>query len=89
MMNCIKTRSLFSEYIDRQLGQKKSVSIAEHLSVCSECWKECENFMKILTIMKKLKTFDAPRNYLEGIGHGEKQDSQTLALRILFKKQLR
>jgi anti-sigma factor RsiW len=36
-MDCARLRSLLDEYVDRQLDQETSMSIAEHLRACDAC----------------------------------------------------
>jgi predicted anti-sigma-YlaC factor YlaD len=65
-MNCKEARSLLSEFYDQELNQETSKTLEKHLAGCSECQKEDDNFNKILKILNKLKTYDIPRDYLEG-----------------------
>jgi predicted anti-sigma-YlaC factor YlaD len=67
-MNCKEARSLFSEFYDQELNQEISRTLEKHLAGCIECQKEYDSFFnKILKVLNKLKTYDIPRNYLEGM----------------------
>jgi len=63
-MNCRKSRALLSDFYDHRLDQKSHKALKAHLSSCFECQKEYDSFNKILKILKKLKTYDVPRDYI-------------------------
>ena len=73
-MNCKEARSLFSEFYDQELNQEISRSLEKHLAGCIECQKEYDSFNKIMKVLNKLKTYDIPRNYLEGMKKKKKQN---------------
>jgi predicted anti-sigma-YlaC factor YlaD len=66
-MNCRKSRALFSDFYDHGLDQKSHKALKAHLSSCSECQKEYDSFNKIMIILKKLKKYDVPRDYIKDI----------------------
>jgi len=73
-MNCEEVRSLISEFYDQELNQEISRSLEKHLAGCIECQKEYDSFNKIMKVLNKLKTYDIPRNYLEGMKKKKKQN---------------
>jgi len=64
-MNCREARSLFSDFYDRELNRGIRQAVREHLSNCSECRTEFKNFQKSLKILKKLKAFEVPRDFMK------------------------
>ncbi len=47
-MNCDEFQHNISLYLDCELDEKSSASVSEHLSLCTECAKLCEDFSVIL-----------------------------------------
>jgi predicted anti-sigma-YlaC factor YlaD len=66
-VNCSRTRALFSDFCDERLSQKRKKAIKAHLSGCSKCQNDYAGFARILAVLKKLRTFDIPRNYIKGM----------------------
>jgi predicted anti-sigma-YlaC factor YlaD len=71
-MNCKEARSLLSEFYDQELNQEISRALEKHLAGCIECQKEYDSFNKILKVLNKLKTYDIPHDYLEGMKNTKK-----------------
>ena len=65
-MNCRKTRSLLSAYIDAELAGFEMLQIRDHMSYCSECCSEHESLVTMKRILGSLPDKD-PRP--EFVGH--------------------
>jgi len=66
-MNCKETRSLLSEFYDQDLNEEMRSLVEEHLGCCVDCQDEYESLKKILKVLKKLKTKEIPRDYMESL----------------------
>ncbi len=47
-MNCEQCQELISVYLDNELENRVCVEVQEHLAMCAECAKVCEDFAMIL-----------------------------------------
>lgn len=50
-MNCKETKQLMLQYIDENLSTVQSLSLKEHLSVCSKCQKEFSTLKHLYSII--------------------------------------
>lgn len=49
-MNCENCQELLSEFIDRQLDEKRTARVKAHLTLCRECSEVYEDFARILGV---------------------------------------
>src|ERR1041385_5776798 len=63
-VNCRKTASLLSAYMDGELPGVEQLQIREHLKQCSSCNEEYESLLYTKRVLARLSVA-APRNCLE------------------------
>src|SRR5258706_13132934 len=63
-VNCRKTASLLSAYMDGELPGVEQLQIREHLKQCSSCNEEYESLLYTKRVLARL-SLAAPRNFLE------------------------
>jgi len=63
-MRCKKAKIFFLDYKD--LSEEKKRLLKEHFKICSECFKEFEEYNATLNLLQKTLDFKPPKNYWEG-----------------------
>ena len=62
-MTCSQVQSLLEDYLDRELPEATSLTVAAHLEGCPACRAELEMSRKLGEVLKKLPTPAPPAEY--------------------------
>lgn len=62
-MKCELVRNLMSSYIDQKLNEIEKKEFEKHLAVCSDCMKEYEQMLEIVTISNNIEEVELPESF--------------------------
>jgi TonB family protein len=86
-MNCRKVKKLLSPYLDNQLSKKEQRLVNEHLNICSKCQQELRGLRNLVTALKKMDSYPAPKEIMAKVDHyihKEKAAKRSILFRPLF-----
>lgn len=63
-MNCVQTRELFSEYLDRRLAAWQSTAVEEHVGSCPDCRGELEALQKTVSLLGTLDEIEPSGDFI-------------------------
>lgn len=62
-MNCSKAHKLISPYIDRELTERDTKALEDHMKVCDKCRADFEEVMELHNLFASADTFKAPYGF--------------------------
>jgi len=62
-MTCSQVQSLLEDYLDRELPETTSLTVAAHLEVCPQCRAELEVSKRLGGVLQKLSPAEPPADY--------------------------
>jgi hypothetical protein len=85
-MECVKAHSLFSAYVDDELGPKEREELFRHTQICQTCGQELEESLVVHRLFRSAERFNAPPFFSAGVMAHIGEDKRSW-FEILFLRQ--
>jgi len=85
-MNCEKTKSQLSAYIDGEVSERDAAFIMEHIAICSDCNQEEQSLRRTSQLLGYWEEVRAPDGFCEALlARVESAPSHTASKRLTLK----